>query len=844
MSDHEVKFCPSRYCIWPRLLFCEDMEGNMCPALDELSASKTSECCGIVSGAAIRGMLLHHVGNELKRPVVILQKPLEKGDGCKLSCEKRQDIAAMLRQESTAFYEHKDSACVGLRDENHGCEYCFHQDSAARDWVLDNIEKHEDKDRITGEISIDFHCENIQLEGDLVGQVRVIDGVKMLVYTCLRSGYSEIAALVKCYDVKGVLIAGQTVLNSSDRRKIEEKFTEQIKEEYDATFEEKFPENKHDWVERAVNKRIKKHEPEGGEEAYLKLISKSVNDFVKDLKTCYDRRVDIRIMQVIARAEQNLDNSSKESKASGVSAESKKEPSALVTANYNNVVEKLKETLAERCRTESGTTEPGTQDYLGLCLQSKNIQVQSVPFDPLDGIIREVLACNGRLCGPDEKGLYQCKVVDGTDKDGIFKAESIVEVTGIEVPKSWNAIEFEIQKKKQEDIERIFEGVLKRFKLIRENLRAEYHQGRYEIFTRSMRHELGQLHGGNKLSLSLPKYLYETYSKQSLSRRRVGYLLRDFDSYLNASVMRVRSTAYMSALFPEPDKAPFFPYDEVLFRWKQIYLRRARQMQIDFRLFEPQGGRSDIQRPKLNADRDQFEQIAYNLTNNAFKYALDGTVVNVDCRLDPSNMHRYCFRVSNYSFTIPRDEICHLGEYGRRASNHIHGVDGSGLGLWYCKELAKKHNGNLEIVPEHISDYSFRALLLYRDFKTDDQKCKYLYEKVKEFHEIAQEDFDGTPESNKLPKPMPFSDKEEMGQILEKELEKLKANKELWTGKAEKFDLYCKSREEDPGSWNLGNKNKEMHTSQSASYAFSPFNAAQELMRGTMRFTVTVWFPH
>lgn len=79
MSDSEVEFCSNRYCIWPRLLFCDDAQDNSdkCPTFDKQSSRETSERCGIISGTAIRGMLLHYVSNQLKRPVVIMQRPEE-----------------------------------------------------------------------------------------------------------------------------------------------------------------------------------------------------------------------------------------------------------------------------------------------------------------------------------------------------------------------------------------------------------------------------------------------------------------------------------------------------------------------------------------------------------------------------------------------------------------------------------------------------------------------------------------------------------------------------------------------------------------------------------------------
>jgi len=350
-----------------------------------------------------------------------------------------------------------------------------------------------------------------------------------------------------------------------------------------------------------------------------------------------------------------------------------------------------------------------------------------------------------------------------------------------------------------------------------------------------MRHELGQLHGGNKLSLALPQYLFMQYGHLSPDRTR--FLIRDFDCYLNASLMRVRSTRYMDTrLFPPPEYLTFFPYSEVLFRWKEIYRRRARQMQIDFKLNEPES-EFDPDRPPLCADRDQFEQIAYNLTNNAFKYAFDGTCVEVDCRLDPLDSDFYCFRVINYSFALLPGEEGQLGQYGFRARNAEHGVDGTGLGLWYCRQLAIGHGGDLRLVPEAVSDYAFRSLLLYKGF--GEKERALMYKKARDTYEIALEDH-RKDKTNPEPKHFPFNSVEEMGQALEAELLRLKNDSAIWTRKADHFDPVWRIRDEASG---IQNAKREDDASRMMRYAFSPFIAGGDLMKGTMRFTVTVRLP-
>jgi len=815
MADSQVKFCSHRYCIWPKIMFCEDADGKVCPAFNSDSAGYTVECCGIVSGAAIRGMLLHHAG-KLERPVVLLQQLPGEEDGCGLKPEARTKDD-LLRQESTAFYTHNDSACTELRKNNGDRKFCFKQDQAARDWVLKNIKDKKDRDPVD---DLEFLCKGMNIRRKKIkGIVRKINGVWMLVYTCLLSGYSEIAVLIECYDVRGVMIVGQTIFKDSDQRQIKRVFRKQIQTEYEKAFGAKYLELKNGWIKDSVKKRTEKQKPEGGDESFLEDVAESAIAFQNELKKRYVRQVDNRKMLVIARAEREFAQGTEELEQVEMQIV-EKEPSKLAVEKHKDVVRKFAETLAERCKSENEDgneiEEPGSQDYLGLVLEAKNIIVWSEPFSQLEELPRK----------PDvvETGFYKQKngLYGYWFEDAKPDAKTIVAVSDI---KDEHGVLSNDAKKK--GIESIFEGVLLRFSLINAQLRAEYHQGCYKTFTRSMRHELGQLHGGNEMSLSLPKLLFNKYKK--LEKKRIEYLLWDFESYLHASVMRVRSTKYMDILFPPPEYNTFFPYGEVLFKWREIYMRRARQMQIEFKLNEPKGTGdpahpkfyADPERPKLYADRDQFEQIAYNLTNNAFKYALDGTVVEVDCRLDPEDNEWYCFRITNYSFDLLPGEAEQLGNYGFRAKNAEYGVDGSGLGLWSCKKLTEGHKGELSIVSENISEYSFRSLLLYRRF--NEKEREFMFKKAKQVYDIALEEYKKVSEDNKQPKLLPFSTAEEMGQVLEEELKKLRS-RAIWTSKAENFDT----------------KKESVTVLQDL---LSPYTAGNDLMKGTMLFTITVRLP-
>lgn len=99
----------------------------------------------------------------------------------------------------------------------------------------------------------------------------------------------------------------------------------------------------------------------------------------------------------------------------------------------------------------------------------------------------------------------------------------------------------------------------------------------------------------------------------------------------------------------------------------------------------------------LKGDLDRSVEVLQNLIENALKYG-DGKRVEItssdeeDCRL---------ITVSNSGCTLPENELPHIFESFRRGSNAGNNP-GSGLGLYICRQLMRKMNG--EIFAEKSED--------------------------------------------------------------------------------------------------------------------------------------------
>ncbi len=107
-------------------------------------------------------------------------------------------------------------------------------------------------------------------------------------------------------------------------------------------------------------------------------------------------------------------------------------------------------------------------------------------------------------------------------------------------------------------------------------------------------------------------------------------------------------------------------------------------------------------------DLRRIEQVLMNLLGNAVKYSPDGGRIHVEVgmsqagathgrskgRRTPGGIPMAHVMVRDDGIGIPEDALKHLFERFYRASN-TEGIQGTGLGLFICRQLARAHNGDL-----------------------------------------------------------------------------------------------------------------------------------------------------
>ena len=98
---------------------------------------------------------------------------------------------------------------------------------------------------------------------------------------------------------------------------------------------------------------------------------------------------------------------------------------------------------------------------------------------------------------------------------------------------------------------------------------------------------------------------------------------------------------------------------------------------------------------EIVADRDRLRQILINLLDNAVKYSPNGGHVRLELEARANGIR---FAVSDEGIGIPASELPQIfGKFYRVDPALSRGVRGTGLGLYICRELARRMQGHVSV---------------------------------------------------------------------------------------------------------------------------------------------------
>lgn len=97
----------------------------------------------------------------------------------------------------------------------------------------------------------------------------------------------------------------------------------------------------------------------------------------------------------------------------------------------------------------------------------------------------------------------------------------------------------------------------------------------------------------------------------------------------------------------------------------------------------------------LNIDAQRIEQVLSNIISNAIKYSPDGGPIELSITED-KRKHMALIRVVDHGIGIPVSQQAHVfGRFMRADNARLHGIGGTGLGLYISRELVERHGGRI-----------------------------------------------------------------------------------------------------------------------------------------------------
>lgn len=206
-------------------------------------------------------------------------------------------------------------------------------------------------------------------------------------------------------------------------------------------------------------------------------------------------------------------------------------------------------------------------------------------------------------------------------------------------------------------------------------------------------HEAGQLLAG--IDWLRMTYLADpSQIKRRLDLRKIQDICQDLEGFIGQMHFIFDIAAQIgSDVPPKADMTEFKPFGEILFKWRDTYRREIEKKFLQIRVAELNP--RDPLRPAIYADKFLFEQVVYNLVNNAEKYCYRGTKIDLDCRLRSIDEDRspHVLTVTNYGRYMPPGRELYLPFAGRETAGDVKGL---GLGLYIAWLIVEKvHCGKI-----------------------------------------------------------------------------------------------------------------------------------------------------
>lgn len=131
-----------------------------------------------------------------------------------------------------------------------------------------------------------------------------------------------------------------------------------------------------------------------------------------------------------------------------------------------------------------------------------------------------------------------------------------------------------------------------------------------------------------------------------------------------------------------------FNFDDIIGELQEMFRNRIMERHINFN-YTPSKPSFNIQ-----SDKDKLREALKNLIDNAIKYSKEEGIINIKTVVLNSNLFR--IDIEDNGIGIPEDQQDRIFEKFFRAANVLtENFDGTGLGLYYVKQVVEKLNGKI-----------------------------------------------------------------------------------------------------------------------------------------------------
>ena len=248
---------------------------------------------------------------------------------------------------------------------------------------------------------------------------------------------------------------------------------------------------------------------------------------------------------------------------------------------------------------------------------------------------------------------------------------------------------------------------------------------------RIFKHEIGNV--TNSLKASRDLFLDSTFTIRNLLKDEIEELAVHFNScttQIDFLIKKASSPIYV----PSPKKRKFNLYEKVFEKWS-TFLKRDLDYKDQKLIIQKDHDNANL---NILADEILLEQLFYNLIDNARKYGYQGTKIYTKGKIEQKiDENKFYYKISVSNFGIEVQDLDRIFDIYYR-TNNAQDEEGTGIGLFHCKQIVDAHGGFIKTESKKISKFNvltFNSILTYQNEFREKNVLKEIIDEYQLFKE-------------------------------------------------------------------------------------------------------------